>query len=167
MSFFRVKVLSDHIDRADLLAKMRLKECLYHVVRSKFDVKNLVEQNKASLRGALAEVLFSDVFECKIDLNEILVGKIDFAFNNLKIDVKCNSFDKEDAHLILFKKDLENADVNYFFLVVVNEVNNQKFAYFMGGINKTDFIKKCSKRNYGYGERFFVHQKELSFKELI
>jgi hypothetical protein len=106
------------------------------------------------------------VFQAKIDLEEILIGKIDFEFANLKVDVKTRDFPKELVDLILFEKDFDGK-ADYYFLITLNEENGVKWAYFVGGITKMDFLKKMVEKDYGYGKRYAVNVKDLSFKELI
>ena len=84
---FRVRINKEHLELANELAKRRMDKCMKLFgevnLNGKGKMSEVIGENKAHQLGALGEILFAEVFEAKIDLEEILIGKIDFNFRSL------------------------------------------------------------------------------------
>jgi hypothetical protein len=64
--------------------------------------------------------------------------------------------------LILFPHELEGRSTHYCLITLIKDK-----AHIIGLISKEEFIKKKRSADYGYGERFCVHNSELDKLTLL
>ena len=110
--------------------------------------------------GFLGEIIYADYFELKRP--EFLLGQkdagYDFIHNGIKVDVKTVKWSAYGfPNLILFPDDLTKEAEAYFLIGV-----SQSIARLFGGISKENFKLFSKKKDFGYGDRFYVSARELS-----
>ena len=110
--------------------------------------------------GVLAEIAVAKVLGISVDKNIDLGGdqKFDLVWKGLKIQVKYNHYSWGELYLV--KGEPLVADV---YVLVVGDIHKMTIK---GWATRNDFAKATIK-NYGYGERLALFQKQLrEFAEL-
>jgi len=115
--------------------------------------------NRKTYIGFLGEIIYADYFG--LPRPKFLPGSkdpgYDFIHDDIKVDVKTVEWAKYGyPNLILYPRDLEK-DAEAYFLITV-----QRFtANLLGGISKEVFKTLAQKKDFGYGERYYVSSRQL------
>ena len=128
----------------------------YNVPNKKCDHQSDFSVN---LHGVMGEYAAAKYLELQIDHSLALEGddKVsDLRVKDKTIQVKTSMGRRDHPHLFFNQIELFKAD--YALLAVVKSATEITLA---GWITKDEFVEKCFKQNFGYGDRICVRYQDL------
>lgn len=115
----------------------------------------------ASYLGFLGETVFADYFG--FSRPKLIDGAVDegfdFLFRGQKIDLKTTSRNS-GVKLILFPNHLEKESEGFVLLNCLGS-----FMEVVGSISKDKFVMKAKEKDFGYGNRLYVTERQLEAVE--